>query len=275
MCDATGISSDPSLLSNPESPRFIVRKETIKGETLAVKSATDSQLVPALKREAELIRKLSTDDRIRSHIVEVIEYNNNKMYMRFYECSDVVGFLEGGKALSEADALKMLREILFVLAVMHGQGCIHRDIKPDNILVDRQGSELVFRLTDFDLATWPGENPNAKGVGSHWYWAPEIWLQWEYSEKSDIFALAVTVMAARSGKLLTYQQPDWDELVAEWCQVCWSDLQIQQLAQSMLCEDPCRRPTAMSALAAVDSFVEPDYEGAIWQGVSVGPENIV
>ena len=258
---------EPLLISDPNKEEFRVHKETIEGQPIAVKSAGPG-LIEYLKREADIIKTLAQDESIGRHIVELIEYRCGKMYMKYYERGDVccVG------PLSERLSVQMLREILLVLAVMHRQGCLHRDIKPDNILVDDQNGQIVFRLADFGVATWPGQLSN-RWVGTKQYWAPEIWSDNKYSEKSDIFALAITCVAARTGMLMDYSTiNNWGEVVTELISYGWTNPVIQQLLVCMLADDPCERPTAQQALADVESSVEFDYDGAIWQGCALSSD---
>lgn len=92
------------------------------------------------------------------------------------------------------------------LDFIHGQGYIHRDVKPENILFD--GHEHVF-LSDFGVAKVVTERQGARpspsltgtGVvlGTPHYMAPELILEQSYDGRVDQYALAVTVYALLSG----------------------------------------------------------------------------
>ena len=58
---------------------------------------------------------------------------------------------------------------------MHQQNIVHRDIKPENILIQKNGDDVVLKLTDFGFAVFFNQEKGLKQVlGSPLYMAPEI-----------------------------------------------------------------------------------------------------
>lgn len=115
---------------------------------------------------------------------------------------------DGGR--TAASTVRVLGEAAAGLACAHGLGVVHRDVKPDNILVDEDGRA---RVCDFGLATAvPGseagalsafmERLTASGVsvGTIGYMAPEQLLGRAVSAATDQFALAVTAFEALYGE---------------------------------------------------------------------------
>ena len=126
--------------------------------------------------------------------------------------------------LTERDVASVLRQVLHALAFLHRSGVIHRDVKPENILLGPNG---VVKLGDFGLArdvpthvllttahtttsitssehsrfapgtpqdvTARAERPLTMYVSTRWYRAPEILLEGTYGPPVDIWALAVLV----------------------------------------------------------------------------------
>jgi len=86
------------------------------------------------------------------------------------------------------------------LEFVHRAGILHRDIKPDNLLVidDRN-----IRIADFGVALLPGEDASLeelqKGVGSLDYMAPEVLEGERYDKRSDLYALGMTFYEMLSG----------------------------------------------------------------------------
>jgi serine/threonine-protein kinase len=102
------------------------------------------------------------------------------------------------------EATRMLREVAWALAYAHGRGIIHRDVKPDNILLEAgTGRALV---TDFGIArgdhlsTLDGDD-ESKVMGTAHFMSPEQAAQAPLDGRSDIYALGVVGYLAVSGRL--------------------------------------------------------------------------
>jgi eukaryotic-like serine/threonine-protein kinase len=105
--------------------------------------------------------------------------------------------------LSPTDAARVLREVAWALAYAHGRGIVHRDVKPDNILIEAgTGRALV---TDFGIAqrndvTTPDTDPG-KIMGTAHFMSPEQAAGESIDGRSDIYALGVVGYLAVSGRL--------------------------------------------------------------------------
>jgi predicted Ser/Thr protein kinase len=105
--------------------------------------------------------------------------------------------------LPPGDAARVLREVAWALAYAHGRGIVHRDVKPDNILLEAgTGRALVtdFGIAhggeDLGLATDPG-----KVMGTAHYMSPEQAAAEPVDGRSDIYSLGVVGYLAVSGRL--------------------------------------------------------------------------
>ncbi len=110
--------------------------------------------------------------------------------------------------LPPAEAARILREVAWALAYAHGRGIVHRDVKPDNILLEaRTGRALV---TDFGIAHG-GRDPGVvtdpgKIMGTAHFMSPEQAASESIDGRSDIYALGVVGYLAVSGRL-PYEAP--------------------------------------------------------------------
>jgi serine/threonine protein kinase len=96
--------------------------------------------------------------------------------------------LDQSGRLSEEETLDILGKVGSVLSYAHSKGVIHRDIKPDNIIIDEEGA---VRLIDFDTAKDGIGNTTMTSVGTFNYQAPEQTVG-TATAASDVYALGVT-----------------------------------------------------------------------------------
>jgi serine/threonine-protein kinase len=102
--------------------------------------------------------------------------------------------------LSNSDAVRLLREVSWALGHAHVQGVVHRDVKPDNILLDEASGRAL--VTDFGIAV-VGEDAEAKSVtqvvGTAEFMSPEQAKGGVVDARSDLYSLACVGFYALSG----------------------------------------------------------------------------
>jgi serine/threonine-protein kinase len=159
-----------------------------------------------------------------------------------------------GQTFSEAEVLKLLRQLLPVLAHIHNRGIIHRDISPDNIILRESDAKPV--LIDFgvvkELATRfqsPNANyPQPTTVGKLGY-APSEQIQTGRAyPSSDLYALAVTSVV-----LLTGREPQelFDDTNLSWDWQRWVSVspELEQVLNRMLSYKPSDRYQSVAEVA--------------------------
>jgi len=101
-----------------------------------------------------------------------------------------------GLKFDEAAATDFLIQICRAIGYMHQNGFLHRDIKPDNILLYSDDS---IKLTDFDLSVRTSLMVEGRAPGTPEFCAPEMWTKKLTSEASDMFALGITLYQLCTG----------------------------------------------------------------------------
>jgi eukaryotic-like serine/threonine-protein kinase len=100
------------------------------------------------------------------------------------------------------EAMSILRQMMAGLATLHASGIIHRDIKPNNIMLDGAGAHVRLWITDFGLARAPDLTVAGQGMiaGTPAYMAPELFLNQIPSQASDIFAFGLVLHEVFTGE---------------------------------------------------------------------------
>ena len=109
--------------------------------------------------------------------------------------------------LPPVDAARVLREVAWALAYAHGRGIIHRDVKPDNILLEAGTGRAM--VTDFGIAHGGGQSSTidaGKIMGTAHFMSPEQGANKSLDGRSDIYSLGVVGYLAVSGRLPFYEE---------------------------------------------------------------------
>ncbi len=112
--------------------------------------------------------------------------------------------LRGTTPISIAEGLAILKQMASGLAAIHAAGIVHRDIKPNNIMLDGSGPDVRLCITDFGLARAHEAEPSLSGAGvmagTPDYMAPELYVGRPPSQASDLFAFGVVLHQIFTGQ---------------------------------------------------------------------------
>lgn len=182
-------------------------------------STADLTLV---RRENEILQTLQHE-----HIVPYLDAGHYGSYSYL-----VMPYLPGGtlqdmlneSVLTLEEAYIVLEQLTGALSYIHALGLLHRDIKPTNILFDRD-SHLY--LTDFGIASWLGETPVRHGhvMGTPHYMAPELFDGY-IDARSDVYSVGILLYQLLTGSL-PFDGPNY------W-KICLQHRETRPLAPSFL-----------------------------------------
>ncbi len=110
--------------------------------------------------------------------------------MEYFNGYSLRKFMSKHEALELKQKIKIIRQICEALAVVHEKGIYHRDIKPDNILIN---DSLHVKVTDFGICHLPSSDltKTSELMGSPKYMAPEYLQDGKQGKLMDIYALGV------------------------------------------------------------------------------------
>ena len=112
--------------------------------------------------------------------------------------------LETDTFLTIDEALALIKQTGEALSYAHQRGIIHRDVNPNNILLDTRQTPMRPILTDFGLVKPLGPDNNLTMtvglIGTFHYYAPEQWNRTEITPATDLYALAITFYEILAGK---------------------------------------------------------------------------
>jgi eukaryotic-like serine/threonine-protein kinase len=172
---------------------------------------------PGLKerflREARTAAQLSHPNIVPIYLVE--EHGGLVFFVMAYVEGETLGArLRGRGPLAPTAGTRLLQEVAWALAYAHLKGIVHRDVKPDNIMVE-QGSGRAM-VTDFGIAR-AGEITGSTAVGeilgTAQYMSPEQACGERVDGRSDLYSLGIVGWYALSGRL-PFDAPDVPALLA-------------------------------------------------------------
>lgn len=159
------------------------------------------ELRKSLKIEVDMMREHTHPNILRYfgsfYSSKTMELN---VVIEFVSAGDVTGRIKSGP-LNEVASAHIIFQTLQGLAFLHAKSIMHRDIKPDNLLLDFDGT---VKLADFGIAAQLEDSAEKRmsSVGTPWYTAPEVINGEEYSFTCDVWSLGCTLF-----ELITARPP--------------------------------------------------------------------
>lgn len=163
--------------------------------------AGDAALRERFLREARTAAKLSHPNIVPIHAVdEVGEFVF--FAMAYVEGETLTERVRQRGPLSPSDATRVLREVAWALAYAHSHGIIHRDVKPDNILLEGvTGRALVADFGIAGLVTGAAALDGGQVIGTPEFMSPEQALGEQVDGRSDLYSLGIVGFFALTGRL--------------------------------------------------------------------------
>lgn len=185
--------------------------DTSDGRVVAVKT-----LLPEHTRNPTMLKRFQKEARLLAevnnpYVTNLLEVNEDGgvhyLVVEYVAGRSAAALLEGKGAVEEGLALAIAADVCQALVIAHERGVVHRDIKPDNILlISSDGDGQVAKLSDFGLARHVVESESlhltrtGAVVGTPLYLAPEQCRSDPVDARSDVYSLGATLFHLLAGK---------------------------------------------------------------------------
>ncbi len=169
--------------------------------------ADDPALQQRFEREVLLAREVSHQNLCPIYDIFHAEQppaNFLFLTMKLLPGETLAARLRRNQSISVPEGLAILKQMAAGLAALHAGGIVHRDIKPNNIMLDGAGSQVRLWITDFGLARANEADASLSGkgllAGTPDYMAPELYQGRPPSQASDLFALGMVLHETFTGQ---------------------------------------------------------------------------
>ena len=273
---ATGLQDIPQTIGEYEIVRLLGRggmgkvflaRHNKLGRHVAVKLLSSHRLADQRTRdrfdsEMRAIGQLSHPNIVTAHDAREVD-GTAVLVTEYIEGLDLGELVAKHGPVSVADACEIVRKVAAALQYTSDQGFVHRDVKPSNIMISRDGQ---VKLLDLGLARYQSGREQeltaaGQAIGTADYVSPEqVTDGREVDCRSDIYSLGCTLFKLLSGNApfadqthqtvfakMTAQVSETPPSLADRVQNCPPAL--VRLVDSMLAKDPSRRPQSPSEVA--------------------------
>ena len=239
----------------------------------------------AYLREARILAEFSKFPGIVA--IKDLFYENNTGYliMEYLENGNLRKYIDHhGGWLGVDESLLLMEPVINILGKLHKSGLIHRDISPDNIMMDEDGA---VKLIDFGGSKKLGFNNQQVFLGK-WGFAPLEQMLSRISEQgpwTDIYGICATLYCMMTGDVpqSSYERNEKDELIDISQYTISIDKKIAHAIMKGLCMSPQDRQQSIDELyknlyghypdeknttqeKEVDDHIMKDHTGRIWMG---------
>ncbi|XP_076232610.1 serine/threonine-protein kinase unc-51-like protein Atg1 isoform X2 [Calliopsis andreniformis] len=180
---------------------------------VAIKSITKKSLAKSqnlLGKEIKILKELT--ELHHENVVALLdckESNHNVfLVMEYCNGGDLADYLNAMGTLSEDTIRVFLKQLAGAMKALHAKGVVHRDLKPQNILLSHncgkacpQPHQITLKIADFGFARFLQDGVMAATLcGSPMYMAPEVIMSLQYDAKADLWSLGTIVFQCLTGK---------------------------------------------------------------------------
>ncbi|KAM7454189.1 hypothetical protein BLSTO_05056 [Blastocystis sp. subtype 1] len=156
----------------------------------------DSKAKLYFERETGLLNKLKGIKHVAQMLYMLDDASNHYIVQELITGPSLINVLaEKKKPIDEETSKIILRTLIETVIILHQKDIIHRDIKPDNIMLADSDDLTNIILIDFGYSREVDEKNMSTGVGTRVYRAPEIMANSHYDQSADVWSIGATAYA--------------------------------------------------------------------------------
>ncbi|MBL7494931.1 serine/threonine protein kinase [Frankia nepalensis] len=165
--------------------------------------ADDPVVVDRFLREWQILYDIDSPDLVR--VLDLVnERDALAIVMELVEGTDLREYLRREAPLPVERAARIVIDVLWALDTVHGAGVVHRDVKPENVLLDERRGGPAVRLTDFGIARMVDSLSRGRAtatgpIGTPLYMAPELGDGAAPTPAADIYSAGIVLYELLSG----------------------------------------------------------------------------
>lgn len=178
----------------------ILMRREVAVKILKDEISADTQSVQRFINESKAVAMLSHQNIVNIYDVSVRE-NIKYIVMEYVEGITLKNYMQHREVLNLREIISYTTQILKALDHAHKKGIVHRDIKPHNIMLLKNG---VIKVTDFGIAKLPNTETismTEKAIGTVYYISPEQASGRDIDSRSDLYSLGVMMYEMATGCL--------------------------------------------------------------------------
>ncbi|GAB3749859.1 serine/threonine-protein kinase [Microlunatus parietis] len=232
--------------------------ETVAAKLLRPEHAADHAVVERFIRERSLLTGLRHPNIVAVRDL-VVEGDRLAIVMDYLEGGSLRDLLADQRTLAPTVAVHFAASVLDGLAAAHQRQILHRDVKPDNVLLEgdwRTSRQDGVKVTDFGIAEMISEQPRTDSgglLGTPEYMAPELVSTGEAGPPADVYGAGILFYELLAGRT-PFAGPGTDFTIAQRhvtarIPALKLPAELWRLVRSLLDKNPRSRPTAAEAAA--------------------------
>jgi len=181
-------------------------------QQVAIKQITKKQLAKSqslLEKEIKILKELTKLK--HENLVALLDckesQNNVYLVMEYCNGGDLADYLQARQTLSEDAIAIFFRQIAAAIRACHEHNVVHRDLKPQNILLshpdksNERVQDIILKIADFGFARFLSDGVMAGTLcGSPMYMAPEVIRSLQYDGKADLWSIGTIMYQCLTGK---------------------------------------------------------------------------